>query len=141
MAADDDLATLRSRIQTMSLILSLVRPEAVKGFARKSQDSTPEDPQLKLLDRLSLLFVQKPGDVAAISTSISTHAIDLRSVISLVAADSASLDPDVVSDDREPEDVSIRHGADFEGVSNRGGPGKELRIYVSRNDPGDMNTQ
>jgi hypothetical protein len=76
MAAEDKLTDIRSRVQTTSLILSLVRPRAVEGFVNRSRDSAVNQ-QLELLDRLSLFFVKKPGDVAAISTSTSAHAVDI----------------------------------------------------------------
>jgi hypothetical protein len=129
----EGIDTLRRRIHTLTLVLSIVRPQAVPVSA--SLRDTVDNKYLRRLDRLSLFFVSSArGDVAAVSTTITPDTIELlqsgkfedegaspgpislRAYLSLAASDSEDEDSrvkdgqdarDTGSDDPEKNFVSL----------------------------------
>jgi hypothetical protein len=121
----EGIDTLRRRIHTLTLVLSIVRPQAVPVSA--SLHDTVDNAHLRRLDRLSLFFVSSArGDAAAVSTTITPNTIELlqsgkfedegaspgptclRAHLSLAASDS------------EDEDSRVKDGQDTRDTGSDG---------------------
>jgi hypothetical protein len=74
--SDEELATLRGRIQTITLVLSVVRPQAV--YQSTYRCNKADNKHIKTLDQLSLFFVSSTqGDAAAVSAAITPDTIEV----------------------------------------------------------------
>jgi hypothetical protein len=79
--SNEDLGTLRSHIQTISLVLSIVRPQVIQSSAN-SYPTLAENRRLRLLDRLSMFFVPRAaGDVAAVSANLTTNTVEILQMV------------------------------------------------------------
>jgi hypothetical protein len=80
--SNEDLGTLRSHIQTISLVLSIVRPQVIQSSANSYPTLGDENRRLRLLDRLSLFFVPRAaGDVAAVSANLTTNTVEILQMV------------------------------------------------------------
>jgi hypothetical protein len=76
--SNEELATLSSRIRTITLLLSVVRPQAGSGLVYLNYKSKPDDEHLRLLDQIALFFVSSAqGDVAAVSAAITPDTVEV----------------------------------------------------------------
>jgi hypothetical protein len=74
--SDEELATLKARIQTITLVLSVVRPQAV--YQSTYRCNKTDNKHIRTLDQMSLFFVSSTqGDAVAVSAAITPDTIEL----------------------------------------------------------------
>jgi hypothetical protein len=75
---DEETQTLRGQIQTMTLVLAVVRPRVEQASLNLQHYGAAEVTQTVQLDRLSLFFFQRArGAAVAVSTNVTDDTIEI----------------------------------------------------------------